>query len=283
MPAPIIAAFTGAAGADVLAFAAPLSRASGRPLIVVTVYPGHAPIGLGRVDTEWVAYNREEAGALLADARTILDGMEGVHYRAVAAESAAHGLNDVLEAAGADAIAVLGSRNARGTRRTSPGSTADRLLQGAPGPVVLVPWAYEQFAASPPTRIAVAYIDTPDGAAALAAGRALATELGASLSLVSVLPDTLVRPSLGDRIGYAAEQREQFSSAIQAAASSVGATAQLVEGPVVDALADLRPADVDLLVVGSRGYGPARRVLLGGVSSRLLKHAKVPVLVVPRG
>jgi nucleotide-binding universal stress UspA family protein len=40
---------------------------------------------------------------------------------------------------------------------------------------------------------------------------------------------------------------------------------------------------VDLLVCGSRGYGPVRRVLLGTVSSALLRQASVPVLVVPRG
>ena len=56
----------------------------------------------------------------------------------------------------------------------------------------------------------------------------------------------------------------------------------MLEGPVVDALADLRPDTVDLLVCGSRGYGPARRVLLGGVSARLLKNARVPVAVIPR-
>ena len=55
----------------------------------------------------------------------------------------------------------------------------------------------------------------------------------------------------------------------------------LLEGPVVDALADLKPEDTDLLVCGSRGYGPARRVLLGGVSARLLRTARGPVMVVP--
>jgi nucleotide-binding universal stress UspA family protein len=52
---------------------------------------------------------------------------------------------------------------------------------------------------------------------------------------------------------------------------------------VVDTLADLRPEDYDVLVCGSRGYGPARSVLLGGVSSRLVRHARLPVVVVPRG
>ena len=41
--------------------------------------------------------------------------------------------------------------------------------------------------------------------------------------------------------------------------------------------------DVDLLVCGSRGYGPLGSVLLGGVSRRLVHRAACPVIVVPRG
>jgi nucleotide-binding universal stress UspA family protein len=38
-----------------------------------------------------------------------------------------------------------------------------------------------------------------------------------------------------------------------------------------------------VLVVGSRGYGPLRAVLLGSVSRRLMTEAHCPVIVVPRG
>ena len=93
-------------------------------------------------------------------------------------------------------------------------------------------------------------------------------------------------PSLGEPRRFANDQRAAFEEALAGAASTVPAevstSVRLLEGPVVDALADLRPDDADLLVCGSRGYGPARRVLLGGVSSRLLKHARLPVIVVPR-
>lgn len=41
-------------------------------------------------------------------------------------------------------------------------------------------------------------------------------------------------------------------------------------------------ADADLLVVGSRGYGPLRRVLLGSTSAGLVRSARCPVLVYPR-
>ena len=56
----------------------------------------------------------------------------------------------------------------------------------------------------------------------------------------------------------------------------------MITGDVVEMLADLGPDDVDVLFCGSRGYGPVRRVLLGGVSSRLVRRARSPVVVVPR-
>ena len=40
---------------------------------------------------------------------------------------------------------------------------------------------------------------------------------------------------------------------------------------------------LDILVSGSRGYGPFRAVLLGGVSRRLVGEAHCPVIVLPRG
>ncbi|HEX2104782.1 MAG TPA: universal stress protein [Solirubrobacteraceae bacterium] len=40
---------------------------------------------------------------------------------------------------------------------------------------------------------------------------------------------------------------------------------------------------VDLLVVGSRRWGPVRRTLLGSTSARLIRKAGSPVVVVPRG
>ncbi|MGT2425612.1 universal stress protein [Amnibacterium kyonggiense] len=280
MSAPVLAAYKGDAGPDVLAFASRFATAAGRPLRVVTVYPVGAPIGMGRVDSEWVAYNREEAERVLDGARAALAGSDAT-FHAVAAESAPRGLHEQLERAGAHAVAVLGSKPTAGVRRTAVGSTAERLLTGAPGPVVLVPWDYEESVPDRTGRVAVAFIDTPDGRAALSGARAVAAELSAALEVVSVLPDTLVRPALGEPRRFAQAQREDFAAAARRVVGA-GETLRLLDGPVVDALADLRPDVTDLLVCGSRGYGPARRVLLGGVSARLLRHARVPVMVVPR-
>jgi nucleotide-binding universal stress UspA family protein len=40
---------------------------------------------------------------------------------------------------------------------------------------------------------------------------------------------------------------------------------------------------LDLLICGSRGYGPPRAVLPGGVSSRVVNEARCPVIVLARG
>jgi nucleotide-binding universal stress UspA family protein len=39
---------------------------------------------------------------------------------------------------------------------------------------------------------------------------------------------------------------------------------------------------VDLLVVGSRNYGPVRRLVLGSTSDYLERHARCSLLVLPR-
>ena len=55
----------------------------------------------------------------------------------------------------------------------------------------------------------------------------------------------------------------------------------LRQGSPADELRD-EAEDADLLVMGSRGYGPLRAVLLGSVSSGVVRSAPCPVLVIPR-
>ena len=40
--------------------------------------------------------------------------------------------------------------------------------------------------------------------------------------------------------------------------------------------------ELDLLVVGSRGYGPLRRLVSGSTSNYLERHARCSLLVLPR-
>ena len=59
--------------------------------------------------------------------------------------------------------------------------------------------------------------------------------------------------------------------------------ATLITGDPVEALVNVAEAPGTLLVVGSRGYGPLRRVLLGSVSTQLVRSAPCPLIVTPRG
>ncbi len=73
-------------------------------------------------------------------------------------------------------------------------------------------------------------------------------------------------------------------NAVEAQFSSLGDAVER-EFVVGDAVAELarRTLDADLVIVGSRGYGPLRSVLLGSVSAQLVRRASCPVMVIPRG
>jgi len=67
-----------------------------------------------------------------------------------------------------------------------------------------------------------------------------------------------------------------------AARSGVSVTPIVREGQPADVLlAEARGAD--LLVVGSRGFGGFKGLLLGSVSQQCAHHATCPVLIVPNG
>ena len=269
----------GPTGADALTFGRRWGSAAGTTPVVVTVHPGQTPLGPGRTDAEWNAYQREEAEALLAEARALLG--DGAEYRSVDASSPAHGLSDLVEAG--DCVLVLGARRARGLRRTYPGSNAQRLLHGSASPVTIVPSDYAEREDTGLRRVTVAYLDTPDGQAALSAGARFARQLGADLEVLTVVPDT--RRHAGEPSRFGTEQRADYQQALDravAAVDGVRATGRLVDGPVVDTLVDIEADQTDVLVCGSRDYGPVARVLLGGVSGRVVRHSRVPVTVVPR-
>lgn len=61
----------------------------------------------------------------------------------------------------------------------------------------------------------------------------------------------------------------------------ISAEADVLEGPAADALLNAAEAhQADLIVVGSRGLGHLREMLLGSTSDRVLHYATTPVLVV---
>ena len=77
--------------------------------------------------------------------------------------------------------------------------------------------------------------------------------------------------------------RNRLAEAREAIPDDIEAEATLITGDPVEALVDVAEAPGTLLVVGSRGYGPLRRVLLGSVSTQLVRSAPCPLIVTPRG
>jgi nucleotide-binding universal stress UspA family protein len=169
------------------------------------------------------------------------------------------------------------------------GSVADRLLSGAPCPIASAPAGYA--AADEPTvdRVGVAFVRTDAGRSALRTAAALARAAAAELEVVAVADPAVVAPDARARRAPLDElveaQRSLLRQGIEEAVAGVGAdvraTPRVLEGRPAEALSD-ESARLDLLVCGSRAYGPATSVLVGGVSKHVMHHAACPVLVVPR-
>jgi nucleotide-binding universal stress UspA family protein len=279
-------------GDDAAVLGARLARSTGESLLVVTVFPEENPIGVGRVDAEWVAYMREQAEEISAGAgRFLQERAVQAEFRIAGSGSASHGLDDVAGSVGASLI-VVGSERHGARRRISPGSTGDRLLHGAICPVAVAPRGLGERAVDVPvTRIGVAYVDTPEANEAARFAGELAAEVGASLTLYTVIARQaeVFSPIIGRDAeeAFLATVREDVQAAMQRARASlpdgVPVEEELLRGDTVEALAALDEREIDLLVCGSRGYGPVRRVLLGGVLRKLIRRAAGPVVVVPRG
>ncbi|XVU22083.1 universal stress protein [Actinoplanes sp. CA-054009] len=277
MTGPVVTGYDGGpSGAAALALADWTAQTLGVPLIVAVVHPAPAALGSGRVDAEWVADRHRAATQVLDGARTALEGTTAeVDYRLVASSSAAHGLHDLAEQTAASVLVV-----------GAGGSTAERLLAGTLCPVAVAPSGLTAPLGKL-GRIGVAYVDTPDGRRALEEAARMATRTGAELRLYTVVAEG--DASLPFLIGDDAERafletaRETYELSLSRAAATVPDTHadwRIESGDVVEKLATL--TEVDVLFCGSRGYGPARRVLLGGVSTRLIRRARLPVVVVPR-
>ncbi len=78
------------------------------------------------------------------------------------------------------------------------------------------------------------------------------------------------------------EHKGLQKEADQLRGDGINTTALLIQGEAVEVI--LREADklaVDIIIVGSHGYGAVYTLLAGSVSKGVLKNASCPVLVIP--
>jgi nucleotide-binding universal stress UspA family protein len=181
-------------------------------------------------------------------------------------------------------LVVVGSSRRGAVGQVVPGTTAQRVINGSACPVVVVPRGYD--APKQLTTIGVAFVPTPEGRRALHEAAMVAEMSDADLRVLTVVKPGLGADASAGPTKQAAERnRAQLEGTLTAAMAELddGVRAQgevLVDDPA-DALVSVSP-HLDLLVMGSRGYGPGLAVLLGGVSRRVTMKARCPVLVVPR-
>ena len=136
-------------------------------------------------------------------------------------------------------------------------------------------------------RIIVAVDGSDASARALDMAADLAKFYGAKVTAVNVVIPLVVPPDIAYQTGEleAANRRHGQKVAREAAetlaAKGLQAEGQSYLGSPADVIVQAADeADVGLVIVGSRGNGPVKRVLLGSVSDRIVHLCKKPVLVV---
>ena len=273
---------------DAVAFARRIAEASGAQITLAGVYP-YEDHPSRAASNAYRDYLRDDAQTTLDRLRDGLDGAGHVATVAIADVSPARALQELAEREGADLI-VLGSSHRGKLGRVLAGTTAERLLHGAPCPVAVVPHGFNTGADTPIETIAVGHDGSDEAGAALAAAVVTSQALGTALRVVRVFsPTDYGRPAVA--FGFATVMpsddlqglaQQGLDKTMEALPEGVEAESVLVTGDPVRDLVD-QSTRADLLFLGSRGYGPHRAVLLGSVSGRVVCDAACPVIVVPRG
>jgi nucleotide-binding universal stress UspA family protein len=270
---------------DALALAAQMRAVDGT-VIAACVYPATGP-GRGQ-QLGWAM--EDAARETLAEARKQIDA-DWLSLQPVRGHSSAHGLHILTEDADADLV-VVGSSHRGELGRVLVGSTGERLLNGSPCPVAVAPMGYASRAGAP-RLIGVAFDGSEEAAAALREGAALARERGATLKVVAVVPPLEVftadprDPHYHTDAEIEQHRREEHRRMLEGAAEplpdELRAATVLADGQPAAEIVDQAGKDIDVLVMGSRNYGPIRRVMVGSTAIAVMRRSPCPVIVIPRG
>jgi nucleotide-binding universal stress UspA family protein len=271
-------------GRDALMFGAGLARRLDLSVLVVTVvpYPRHLlgpadlELALGKATAEPFRYVEDE----LAD-------LEPVTI-AVPDHSPSRALTRVAEEERAELI-VVGSASHTGPMLVIAGTAGKALLHGAPCAVAVAPTGYAERATGAIHRIGVAFDGSPESWSALETGIALSRAFGSTLAVIAVteppvsgFSETMDAIAAEELLAAVTDETQQvLDLALERVPAEIETESRLVDGLAADRIVE-SSADLDLLMLGSRGYGPLRRTLLGSVARAVVSRAPCPVLVLPR-
>ncbi|HZI77079.1 MAG TPA: universal stress protein, partial [Gemmatimonadales bacterium] len=194
---------------------------------------------------------------------------------------------------GADLV-IMTTHGRGGLRRAWLGSVTDQSVRSSEIPILVIR-ARQEGAAEPATELREIVVPL-DGSPLAEAALKPAIELGrlwdAELSLVQIVrPIILTAPHLTFPSGYSEQvtaiRRELAQDYIRDVAERLresGVKANgvaVIAGSVPETLIDLAaPERTSLMVVATHGRGGMKRLMLGSVADKLVRGAKVPLLVV---
>jgi nucleotide-binding universal stress UspA family protein len=271
---------------DALALAVQLAE-PGQRVVLAHVHPyGQLADLLSGEDYERLV--REVAESTLSATQETLPPATERVMQLVPNRSPAAGLHDLAAEKDA-ALIVVGSSHRSGLGRVFAGSVAESVLAGSPVPVAIAPRGLAGSEDS--IRIVGCGFDgSPEAHAALGWAADIARRRRARVDVLAVharmafggvsTAGALGYQSANDTIRRTLEKR--MSDAIASLADGAEFSGRLLDGDPATELVKAS-TELDLLALGSRGYGPVRTVLLGSVSRTLLREAACSVVVLPRG
>jgi nucleotide-binding universal stress UspA family protein len=268
---------------DALALAQLLAGALGARLVLVHNQPREGAQKFLEPEDDQLMRSLSDSG--FAHVQELASNDHKPGFRIAHAATPAGGLRKIAQEENAQLI-VVGPSHRSGFGRVRPGSVGEQLLcraRVARLPVAIAPRGYAEEDHSL-SRIAAAFDGSPESRLALDWAGHLAASNATRLRVISVHAPIAVAG-----LGFAAQsvdpiRRGDLKRDQAAAIAALG-------GPVEGLVPDGNPAGVlveasreaDLLVMGSRGYGPLRAVLLGSVSHYVVRRAGCPVVIHPRG
>jgi nucleotide-binding universal stress UspA family protein len=194
------------------------------------------------------------------------------------------------EISGAELI-TMSTHGRSGPVRWILGSVAERVLQAASGPVLLV----RGQAGSPKERLQRILVPL-DGSAlaeqALPYAKQIAQATGASFHLLEVLspadvelevshwpPDAEADPAYGRRIRLARSYLQKLAEQLQT--NGIDCTYRVMRGDPRTAICSIaRRSRIDMVVMSTHGHTGLSRWVLGSVANQVIHRADCPVLVV---